>query len=235
MAFKGLAEIKKYQDAQKAKAEAAARPKAEWLSSVFPKETGDTITVSFMQELDTDAKGYDPEVGVGLLQVEHHAPGPKGFTRRANCTQEEEGQCYACERHSQNYKEGWRQRTNLYINVLYDGKPYVLSRNANSAFTESLIQEAVEEGSITDNEFRITKVGVDTGTNWLLKRLKTEAQKPAGVKPFDLEETAVRSIAYDKQAEYYGAVYSGPDASDVNTEAMAGFNGSSATGVDAEW
>jgi hypothetical protein len=232
--LKGLAAIKAFQDEQKAKAEAANRPKAEWLSSVFPKETGDEITVSFLQELDEDSEGYDPEYGVGLIQVEHQAPGPKGFTRRANCTKEDEGECYACERHALNYKEGWRQRSNLYINVLLNGKPYVLSRNANSAFAEALIAEAVDEGSITNNEFRIKKVGVDTGTNWLLKRLKSEAEKPADVKPFNLEETAIRAIPYEKQAEYFGAVYQGT-GTDVNTDAMGSLNGSTSTSVDADW
>ncbi len=229
--LKGLAAIKKYQEEQKAKAEAANRPKADWLSSVFPKETGDTITVSFMQELDKDAAGYTEEAGVGFIQVEHQAPGPKGFTRRANCSHEEEGSCYACERHSQDYKEGWRQRVNLYINVLLNGKPYVLSRNANSAFVQALIEEAVEEGTITNNEFRITKVGQDTTTQWLLKRLKTDALHPDGVKPFNLEETAVRAIPYDKQAEYYGAVYSGPEGSAAVEETKD----SGSSSVDAEW
>lgn len=231
--LKGLAAIRKFQEEQKAKAEAANRPKAEWLSSVFPGKAndpnrlGDEITVSFMQELDEDSQGYDPAVGIGFIQVEHQAPGPKGYTRRANCTNED-GQCYACERHSLDYKEGWRQRQNLYINVLVNGKPYVLSRNANSAFVESLIAEAVDEGSITNNEFRIKKVGVDTGTNWLLKRLKTDAEKPTGVEAFDLEETAVRAIPYDKQADYYGAVYQGASAVAESVD-------TSSTGTDADW
>lgn len=226
--LKGLAAIRAFQEEQKAKAEAANRPKAEWLSSVFPKETGDEITVEFMQELDEDSPGYDAEAGVGLLQVEHQAPGKEGFKRRANCTMDDEGSCYACERHAMDYKEGWRQRTNLYINVLLNGKPYVLSRNANSAFAEALIAEAVDEGTITNNKFRIKKVGVDTGTNWLLKRLKEDAEHPADVKPFNLDETAIRAIPYDKQAEYYGAVYSGPAESSAEST-------SSTTSVDADW
>lgn len=226
--LKGLAQIKKFQEEQKAKAEAANRPKAEWLSSEFPKNTGDTITVSFMQELDEDAPGFDAEAGVGFIQIEHQAPGVKGFTRRGNCTHEEEGQCYPCQRHALNYKEGWRQRQNFYINVLLNGKPYVLSRNANSAFVQALIDEAVEEGSITQFEYQIKKVGVDTGTNWLLKRLKTEAQKPTDVKPFDLKETAVRAIPYEKQSEYYGAVYQGPGEGEL-------VSASSSSNIDAEW
>lgn len=231
---KGLAALKAHQEEQKAKQEAANRPKAEWFSSVFPKKLGDEVVVRFLQELDPEARNYSDERGLGFIAVEHQAPGPEGYKRRALCTADAEGQCYACERHNLDYKEGWRQRQNLYINVLVtvdgESKVFVLSRNANSSFAEQLIQEAVDEGSITDANYRITKTGSGTQTNWLLKRLKGDPMDDSGAEVYNLDETALRDITYDKQADYYGAVYSGAGAAGSD-EAPA----SSSANADEEW
>lgn len=219
--IKGLAGIKQFKAEQDAKAAERDRPKAEWLSSVFPKKTGDVIEVRFLQELDADMTNYDEARGVGFIAVEHQAPGPDGYKRRAKCTIDD-GACYACERHKADYKEGWKQRQNLYINVLltHDGetKPYILSRNANSTFANALVAEAIDEGSITDSMYRITKSGAGTQTQWALKRLpKATLLDDSKVEVFDLDESAVREVEYEKQAEYYGAVYSG-GASSANEE-----------------
>lgn len=219
--IKGLASIKANQKAQQEKAEAGNRPKAEWFK--FPKGQS-SVTVRFLQELDADMANYREDRGIGFIAVEHNAPGNDGWKRRGLCTiaEEDGGECYACESHKRNYKEGWRQKQNLYINVLADlgdgPKVYVLTRNGNSGFTQSLIEEAVDEGSITDANYRITKTGEGTTTQWLLKRLKDTPLDDSQVKTFDLDETAIRKIEYDKQAEYYGAVYSGEsDSTSSNT------------------
>lgn len=205
--IKGLAGIKANQQAQQERAEAGNRPKAEWFK--FNKGVSN-ITVRFLQELDPEMSGYREDRGVGFIATEHNAPGPDGWKRRGLCTIDD-GECYACERHKMNYKEGWRQKQNLYINVLADLgdglKVYVLTRNANSAFTQSLIEEAVLEGSITDVNYRITKTGEGTTTQWLLRRLRDDAFDDSKVEVFNLDETAVREVEYEKQAEYYGAVY----------------------------
>jgi hypothetical protein len=213
----GLAGIRKFKEEQDAKREAMNRPKAEWFS--WPKGVS-TATVRFLQELDADATNYDSEMGLGIIAVEHQAPGPEGFKRRGLCTKDSEGECYACERHAARVEEdkgGWRQRTNLYINALVDfgngeKKVLVISRNFNASFTQALIEEAIDEQSIVDANFKITKTGEGTTTQWLLKRLKSEPFSTDGVEVFDLNETAVRKIDYDKQPEYYGAVYQNSDA-----------------------
>lgn len=211
---KGLGAIRRYQDEQREKAEAANKPKGEWFK--WPKGVN-TATFKFMQELDEDASGYDENRGVGFIAVEHQAPGPEGYKRRGLCTIDDEGQCYACERHRQNYKEGWRQRSNLYVNVAvrFDGesdfKPLIVSRNANSSFVQALVEEAVDEGTIRGFNYKVTRTGEGTSTSWLLKQLKGDPFDDSDLEVFDLDETAIRHIPYDKQAEYYGAVYSGPD------------------------
>lgn len=205
--IKGLASIKANQQAQQERAEAGNRPKADWFK--FPKGV-QNVTVRFLQELDPEMKNYREDRGVGFIATEHNAPGNDGWKRRGLCTIDD-GECYACERHKMNYKEGWRQKQNLYINVLADlgdgMKVYVLTRNANSAFAQALIEEAVLEGSITDANYRITKTGEGTTTQWLLRRLKDEPFDDSKVEVYDLDKTAIREVEYEKQSEYYGAVY----------------------------
>lgn len=241
MAYAGLAGLKKYQQEQQEKAEARDRPKAEWFTSVFPKKTGDSVNVVFLQELDQGADNYDAEKGIGFIEVEHHGPGKDGFKRRANCTLESEGQCYADERHSASYKTvddykgDWKQRSNLYINVAVeiDGewKPFVLSRNANSTFTEALIQEAIDEGSITNSVYRINKTGSGTKTQWLPKRLpKVEMPDVSGLQVFDINETVLRHIPYEKQPEWYGDAAPVTQSNETESKSSAGD-----TSADADW
>lgn len=230
--IKGLASIKANQQAQQERAEAGNRPKAEWFK--FPKGV-QNVTVRFLQELDNEADvpEHVKNRGVGFIATEHNAPGPDGWKRRGLCTIDD-GACYACERHKMNYKEGWRQKQNLYINVLADigdgYKVYVLTRNANSGFSQALIEEAVDEGNITGANYRITKTGEGTTTQWLLKRLKDEPFKDEGLEVHDLDKTAVREVEYEKQPEYYGAVYQ-----DDSTPAPSTQKSAPAASADDEW
>lgn len=214
---KGLASIQANKQNNQERAAAANRPKAEWLSSVFgvdkngnPKRLGTVLEVRFLQGLDPSDAGYREDRGIGFIATEHNAPGPEGYKRRAVCSIDD-GACYACERHKMDYKAGWKQKQTLYINVLIkDGdekKVYILNRNGNSAFVDALIQEAVDEDSITDAMYRITVSGSGTQTNWTLKRLpKAELLDDSEAEVWDLDETAIREVEYDKQAAYYGEV-----------------------------
>jgi hypothetical protein len=220
MAIEGLAAIKKFKQEQREKEEARNRPKAEYLSSVFPKKTGDVITGQFLQELDKGSTNYDPERGLGLLLKEHEPPGRDGFKRRANCTNpEEDGEdCYGCERKKIDFVKdaadgNWKTKTNLYINfaTVIDGekKVFVLSRNASTGFFDQILQEIEDEGTLLGTTYRITKSGSGTQTNWTLKAVKDEMFDTSDLEVFDLKETVERDIAYEDQAEYYGAVWSG--------------------------
>lgn len=245
MAIEGLAGILKYKADQAAKEEARNRPKAEYLSSVFPKETGNEIVGQFVQELDKGHEGYDPEKGLGLLLVEHEPPGRDGFKRRANCTDpeaEDITNCYACERKKLEWVKdapdgNWKTKTNLYINfaTLIDGKPrvFVLSRNAGSGFFDQLLQEIKDEGSLMTTSYRITKSGTGTTTNWSLKGVKDEMFDTSDLEVFDLKETVERDIPLDQQPEYYGAVWSGRGG-DAAPKAASSKASAAASGDD-EW
>ncbi|QIN94048.1 ssDNA-binding protein [Streptomyces phage Wakanda] len=218
---KGLASIKKHQAEQQEKREAGGKKFPEYLYKVFPKVVGNEIVVRFLQELDPDMTNYREDRGIGLIAVEHEAgaadkdsQAPKrGFMYRAVCSASDEGECYGCEKHKENYKGGWRPKQNLYINVLAEvegeKKVFVLSKNANSTFAQSLIQEAIDEGSITDANYRITKTGDGPQTQWLIKRLKTEPLDDSGVELWDIENEVLKNVPYDEQAEFYGKAHEG--------------------------
>ena len=225
----GLAGINQYKQEQEAKREAANRPKAEWFK--WPKNVN-VATVRFLQEFDTSATNYREDRGLALIAVEHQAPGPDGYKRRGLCTRLTDGECFPCEKHELNYKEGWRQRVNLYINALVQfgseaPVPLVISRTFNSSFSQALIEEAVDEGSVTDANYKITRTGEGTSTQWLLKRLKGDPFDDTDVEVFSLTDTAVRTIEYDKQAEYYGAVY--------QPETVGASSAPATSSADAEW
>lgn len=225
---KGLAAIKRHQKEQAEKA-ASRGGFPEMFYRVFPKVVGNEIVVRFLQELDPDMTNYREDRGIGVIAVEHQSGGlngdeapKKGFMYKAVCTAGE-GDCYGCERHKESYKSGWRPQQQLYVNVLaeVDGelKTFVLAKNANSSFVQSLIQEAVDEGSITDANYRITKTGEGTQTQWLLKRLKSEPLNDADATVWDLESDVLKNIPYEEQAEFYGKAHEG--LTPRNTEAAS--------------
>lgn len=227
----GLAGLKAYQQAEKEKAAARERPKADWFS--WPKGV-DTVKVRFLNDWAEDSDAFAKN-GSPLLAVEHQAPGQEGYKRRALCTADD-GSCYACERHAQDYTEGWKQRTNFYINALVEfpgsdeKKVLVMSRNANSTFVTDLIQELEDEGDISGANYRVKVTGEKTTTKWGLKRLAEDPFDVSDAEVFNLEETALRDVPYEKQADYYGAVYKGPSA-----QGDAPAQESATTTADAEW
>lgn len=212
---KGLAAIKRHQQEQAEKSKRGDFPNMFY--SVFPKVVGNEVVVRFLQELDPDMTNYREDRGIGVIAVEHASGGlngeeapKKGFMYKAVCTSGD-GDCYGCERHKENYKSGWRPQQSLYINVLAEVegelKTFVLSRSANSSFVQSLIQEAIDEGSITDANYRITKTGEGTQTQWLLKRLKSEPLNDFEATVWDLEKDVLKNIPYEEQAEFYGKAH----------------------------
>lgn len=226
--LKGLAGLKAHQQEEQEKAAQRDRPKADWFS--WPKNGSyDTVVVRFLNDWAEETDAFKSN-GSPLIAVEHQAPGPDGYKRRALCTADD-GACYACERHQANYQEGWKQRKNFYINALVqfpDGteKVCVMSRNANSSFVTDLIQELEDEGDISNANYRVKVSGEKTTTKWGLKRLTTEPFDVSKAEPFDLDETALRDIEYARQADYYGAVYRGEDSVPAQ---------GSSEPADAEW
>lgn len=191
-------------------------------------EDGKTIKLRFLQELDPDNPNYNDEAGTGFLAVEHVSP--SDFKKRAVCTIDDEGRCYGCEKHQEDFKAGWRQKMKLYINVLVygtdaDGNPteevQVLSQgNGPKSVTPWLLEYAAED-SLTDKTFRLTRKGKgQTDTSYTMMPGKVDDSKydVSQHELYDLEKV-VMQVPYDQQAEFFGGGNAAPAAdSSTSTE-----------------
>lgn len=211
--FSGLAALRNRKAAKEKAAADRDRPKANW----FKIESGETLTVRFLQELDESSPNFNPAFGVYKGLVERQAHGRNGYLSRALDTTETdpEGRDFAAEMYKKTKEPGWKRRENFYINVAVDrgdGKPAVeiLSRNLHSSFVDDLSDEYDDnDNSITDKTFTITRRGSGTDTKWKLKESKDELDV-TGLEPWDLDTYAVRDIPYENQREYYMKNYT-PD------------------------
>lgn len=208
--LKGLAAIQAKIDADEAKrGESADFVKAEW----FKLKDKESAKVVFLQEMDEDSPNFSEKNGVGMVAIEHS--NPKDFKRKALCTLEDEGNCWACEQHRKDYKAGWKQKPRLYINALVLGndadehKVVVLSQGlSESQISPALFEQAGEFKTITDRTFKIKRSGAGfNDTSYLLTALAPHDLKVEDYEVYDLDKI-VRHVPYAQQAAHYldGAV-----------------------------
>lgn len=189
------------------------------------------VKVRFLQELDADSPNYSAKNGLAVLNVEH--AGGQNWKRKASCTMEEEGRCYACEKVAAGEK-GWGQKSRLYVNVLVDNgqdEPFVavLSQSFSSqSITPSLLEQAEEMETITDRWFKIKKNGEKKDTTYVLtalRELDSEQPKVEDFELFDLNDALIK-VPYERQSAHY---HKGEQASDTEAKPVA-----AATAAD-EW
>lgn len=182
--------------------------------------------IKFLQELDPDSPNYDAESGASFLAVEHS--NPKNYQRKALCSADDQGQCYGCEQHRKDFKAGWKGKTRFYANVLVDNgkdEPFVavISQGTGpKSITPSVMEYALETGSITDIVWQIKRTGSgNTDTSYNIIPLPTaKLEVPADTVLFDLEKAAVRDVPYAEQSAFYD-----PDSG----------SGSGGTSTSEEW
>lgn len=201
---KGLKNINAHVEAEEAKFNGSGDgPKAKW----FKLSDKQAVKVVFLQELDEDSPNYSDKNGLGFIAVEHQ--NPANFRRKALCSIDEDGACWACEQHAKDWKKGWKQKSRLYINALVDdgvNEPYVVvlsQGNGPKSITPSLIEQAGEIGTITDKYFKIKRTGAgQTDTSYLLTPLGAHDLNVEDYELFDLE-SVVRSVPYAEQEAHY--------------------------------
>jgi len=182
------------------------RPKATWLTL----KAGQTVTISFLQELDEDSEEYNETSGT-VLVVEEHS-NPSNFKRKALCSLEAEGRCYACEMAQTHPKQGWAKRGRLYANVLVedganDPSVAVLSQGiGDKSVSPALAAFANENGYITKIKFSLKRSGMGTKTGYtLMPKIGTAGASLEGLELFDLKACCTATVEYEKQSEFYGA------------------------------
>jgi hypothetical protein len=204
---KGLKDIAKLVDDMESR---ASESKTRWLKVT----SGQTVRVRFVNEMDEDSPHYSPDRGMALVAYEHS--NPDDYRRKAVCTMEDEGRCFACELNAAG-KKGWYKKPRFYINLLVDDgieEPYVAtwSMGVRRNATFSMIREyAVETGSVSNLSWRLKRSGEGTDTTWTLIPTAPDAV------PFDWSgieipnlESALRQVPYSEQEEFYLAVKNAP-------------------------
>lgn len=199
------------------RAEYANRKTANWLSNKILEKGA--VTGQFLQEFSEESPHFDAEKGKGFVAIEHVSP--INFRRRGLCTRESLGECFGCEMNAANPGKGWAQKDNAYVLFLADVgeglKTYVIQRNANSSFFDSLLVEIDDEGSITDSLYRITKTGEGKQTNWNLKRVKGDLRDASDAEVFTKDDL-VREIPYAEQPTFYDVVKGNSSDEDDDSE-----------------
>jgi hypothetical protein len=169
---------------------------------------GQAAKIRFVEELDTESASYNDDRGLSVVVSEH--TNPKDYKRKAACTQETEGRCFACEMSRKEPKAGWRNKLRFYCNVLMDDgmeEPYVAvwSQGVSKQSAFNTIREyALETGSVSNLEWKLKRNGVGTETNYTLLPTKPDSE------PYtwpDLElpdlEKVVREVPYAEQEAFY--------------------------------
>ncbi len=218
---KGLSGLRKLKEEAAARREQFNTPKVEWFSL---KGRPNGAKIMFLQELDVDGENYDSERGIPIVVVEHVAPGKEGWKSRAECSFEAEGRCYACEMHRANPQEGWKQRHNLYINIIDDdGVVKVLSRNINNSFIEWITEWFSDTGTVIGQAFKIKQTGEGFQTAWTAMPTSLDVDT-TNVELYDLEKTVVKSVPYVEQEAFYARGYTAPEEKEA-----------SASSTEIEW
>ena len=180
------------------------RPDIKWLR-LAPEES---VKIGFLQELDENSDNYSSDAGTAFVAVEHSHP--ENFRRKALCTIDTDGRCWACEQDQKHPREGWKARGKLYANVVVDNgsdAPYVaiLSQGiSGKSITTVLAQYAQDAGSVTDTQFRIKRTGKALSTQYSVSPVpKYEGYDPDNYELYDLERIVTSNIPYIDQEEFY--------------------------------
>jgi hypothetical protein len=193
-------------------------PAVKWLK-ITP---GATVRMRFLDDLDDS----DLTSGAGIAAwVEEHTS-PNNFRHKALCTREDEGHCYACEMASTNPRKGWARKERVYVNVLINNgvdDPYVAiwsMSTIKSPVFDLLKDTFLDEGSISNREFRVKRNGEGIDTRYVMRDLGEDASKFDFTEHerFDLEKI-VRAVPYAEQEAFYGGVTTTEsDDSDTSAE-----------------
>lgn len=182
---------------------------------------GSSYRIRFLDDLDESSDTTLHGAGTAVMLEEHVSP--KDFRRKALCTKDE-GRCWACEMAMKHPKTGWARRSRVYVNVLVnDGTedPYVAIWSmgiAKSPVFETLKDVFIEEGSISNREWRIKRSGAGTNTTYTMRDAGVDKE------PFDFNEfervdfdKVSRHVPYEDQSAHYLGLEE-EEAVEVSTE-----------------
>lgn len=206
--IKGLSAINNVLEEQKRRSErSSSYQKVRWLKLA----DGQAVKIRFVEELDEDSPGYDESRGLAVVISEHTSP--EDFRRKAVCTQDVDGRCYACEQAQSNPKAGWWPRLRYYTNVIVDDgqeAPYVAVWSqgvSNKSAFNNIREYAMDMGAVTNMTWKLKRNGMKTETSYLLmpQGIDSEPFDWDGYEFFNLEKI-VREVPYAEQEAFYNGI-----------------------------
>lgn len=164
-------------------------------------KSGEKRKIRFLQELDPDSKGFNPDYGSALVvsELEH----PKHFWLLLVDTTDEEGECWAADK-------GWKSKLNLYINVqdVETGDVFYIARSILGGLGADILESASERGRLTDALWTIKKTGEGLTTRYSLTMVDI-SDDPIEVDPselIDFRESVLNEVESDKQAAFVAEI-----------------------------
>jgi hypothetical protein len=173
-------------------------------SKYLKLKDGESIRIRFLQELFDDAKTYNPKNGIALIFEQHVSP--HDFARKALCTMESEGKCWACEQTVlPDVGRRWRARQRLLINVLVrdQNKVKILEQGFGERNIGSILVELSEIfGGITGFDCQLVRKGAGLDTSYRLINLPASDLDVSKFEVYNLYD-CVKYVSYADQADYY--------------------------------
>ena len=185
------------------------KPPADYQKTTWLRlADGESVKARFVNELDSDSPNFDEHRGLAVVVAEHTSP--DDFRKKAVCTQDTDGRCFACEMDRKEPRKGWRSRLRYYTNVLVlpeDDKPFVTvwSQGVSTKSAFNLIREyAMDTGSVSNLVWKIKRNGQGTETSYVLMPGAPD-QEPFDWSPYEYFnlEKVVREVPYSEQEAFY--------------------------------
>ena len=180
--------------------------------SFLTLKSGESFKIRFRQELAEDGKNFDEDLGTGLVVPVHVHP--NDFKRKLACTLEDEAFDFKCWPHEQvvaNPK--WRDKKHFLVNVAVLDNNEWSNKILDQTFSpkhviNALIEYALEYGSTTDREYKITRTGSSMNDTQYMLIPGSESKVPDDVAKLEVADlsTVYRKLPYDEQAEYFLAL-----------------------------
>jgi len=172
-------------------------------------KSGENVRLLFRQEISEDGANYNEKRGAANIVTIHQSP--IDFTKKMVCTNDEEHdyKCWACE--AARLGEGkLNGKIRVLINVLALENGDWRAKILETAYSRrggqpgnAIIGYAEEYDTITDREYKFSRVGEKLNTTYTLIPLK-ELPIPVEDAELDLIDTTTvyREIPYEEQQEY---------------------------------
>ena len=178
-------------------------------------EDGQAVKLRLISEFDPSSPHYDPARGLAGVFKQHQSP--FNWMNKAECTMDDLGRCYACEKAAElrgtDIGAKWRVKRRFYTNVLVDDgmtDPYVAVWNLatyRSPNYEAIKDRFMDTGSVSNVTWRLKRSGKSQNdTTYVFQVIDIDST------PYewpDLEPYALAgilpAIPYEEQEAFYNS------------------------------